>query len=50
MYKERSLQVVLVSYPLSCIRRVIRFRLEGEIDKTGRYPLARLFWLICQRC
>ncbi len=47
---QHSRQAVVVSYPLRGIRRIIRVRLEGGISKAGRYPLARLFWLMCQRC
>jgi hypothetical protein len=42
--------VVVVSYLLRGIRRIIRVRLEGGISKASRYPLARLFWLMRQRC
>ena len=43
MYNEHSRQVVVVAYLLRGIQRVIRVRLKGGINKTGRYPLARLF-------
>jgi hypothetical protein len=35
--------VVVVSYLLRGIRRIIRVRLEGGINRTGRYLLARPF-------
>jgi hypothetical protein len=40
---QYSSQVVLVSYLLRGIQRIIRICLAGENKKTGRYPLARLF-------
>jgi hypothetical protein len=35
MYKEHSRQVVVVSYLLRGIRRIIRVRLEGESVKRA---------------